>query len=86
MIHPIIDEYYQPCASFCRSAGFAVSKGLVSNAPGAAHGLTPAVSGVATPAGNCGLDVLKGRSAKEGFAELTKLVQSMQMEKDEANA
>ena len=35
MIHPIIDEYYNHSPSYTRSTGFAVSKGLVSNAPGA---------------------------------------------------
>lgn len=35
MIHPIIDEYYNHSPSYTRSSGFAVSKGLVSNAPGA---------------------------------------------------
>ena len=28
MIHPIIDEYYNPNPSYTRSTGFAVSKGL----------------------------------------------------------
>lgn len=50
MIHPIIDEYYNPNPSYSRSSGFAVSKGLVSNAPGAAQALTPGVSGAVTPA------------------------------------
>ena len=51
MIHPIIDEYYNPNPSYSRSSGFAVSKGLVSNAPGAAQALTPGMgmSGAATP-------------------------------------
>ena len=35
MIHPIIDEYYNHSPSYTRSSGFAVSKGLVCNAPGA---------------------------------------------------
>ena len=35
MIHPIIDEYYNYSPAYERSSGFAVSKGLVSNAPGA---------------------------------------------------
>ena len=35
MIHPIIDEYYSYSPAYERSSGFAVSKGLVSNAPGA---------------------------------------------------
>ena len=35
MIHPIIDEYYNSSPAYERSSGFAVSKGLVSNAPGA---------------------------------------------------
>lgn len=44
MIHPIIDEYYNHSPSYTRSSGFAVSKGLVSNAPGAtqAASTTPA--------------------------------------------
>lgn len=28
MIHPIVDEYYNPNPSYTRSPGFAVSKGL----------------------------------------------------------
>ena len=35
MIHPIIDEYYNHSPSWTRSSRFAVSKGLVSNEPGA---------------------------------------------------
>ncbi len=35
MIHPIIDEYYNHNPGYERSSGFAVSKGLVSSAPGA---------------------------------------------------
>lgn len=54
MIHPIIDQYYNHCPSYVRSSGFAVSKGLVSNAPGAiapsaaaaARGLSPASGGL----------------------------------------
>jgi len=44
MIHPIIDEYYNQSPSYTRSSGFAVSKGLVSNGPGAtqAAATTPA--------------------------------------------
>ena len=42
MIHPIIDEYYNHSPSYSRSSGFAVSKGLVSNAPGATQDITPA--------------------------------------------
>ena len=34
MIHPIEDEYYCHTPSHQRSSGYAVSKGLVSNAPG----------------------------------------------------
>ena len=41
MIHPIIDEYYNHSPSYTRSSGFAVSKGLVSNAPGATQPITP---------------------------------------------
>lgn len=41
MIHPIIDEYYNHSPSYTRSSGFAVSKGLVSNAPGAMQAITP---------------------------------------------
>ena len=41
MIHPIIDQYYNQSPSYNRSSGFAVSKGLVSNAPGAAQAPTP---------------------------------------------
>ena len=41
MIHPIIDEYYNHSPSHTRSSGFAVSKGLVSNAPGATQAITP---------------------------------------------
>ena len=50
MIHPIIDEYYNPNPSYSRSSGFAVSRGLVSNAPGVAQALTPGLSGAVTPA------------------------------------
>ena len=39
MIHPIIDEYYNASPAYERSSGFAVSKGLVSNAPGATVGV-----------------------------------------------
>lgn len=57
MIHPIIDEYYNPSPSYSRSSGFAVSKGLVSNAPGAAQALTPGMSGAVTPAlGSIGVE------------------------------
>lgn len=52
MIHPIIDEFYSHNPSYSRSAGFAVSKGLVSNAPGAAQMLQPALSRTATPMSN----------------------------------
>ena len=41
MIHPIIDEYYNHSPSYSRSSDFAVSKGLVSNAPGATQSLLP---------------------------------------------
>lgn len=34
MIHPIIDEYYNPSPSYQRSSGFAHSQGLASDAPG----------------------------------------------------
>ncbi|OAX80811.1 hypothetical protein ACJ72_04854 [Emergomyces africanus] len=34
LIHPIIDEFYDDDPNHDRSAGFAVSKGLVSKAPG----------------------------------------------------
>ncbi|KAL9099491.1 MAG: hypothetical protein Q9163_005018 [Psora crenata] len=40
LIHPIIDEFYNDSPSYQRSSGYAVSKGLVSNAPGATS--TPA--------------------------------------------
>ncbi len=39
MIHPIIDEYYNQSPSYSRSNNFAVSKGLVSHAPGATQSL-----------------------------------------------
>lgn len=45
MIHPIIDEYYNHSPSYTRSNNFAVSKGLVSNAPGATQSLTPGNAG-----------------------------------------
>ncbi|MCJ1359735.1 MAG: hypothetical protein MMC33_009737 [Icmadophila ericetorum] len=41
MIHPIVDQYYNPSPSYERKMAFAVSKGLVSNAPGVAQSLTP---------------------------------------------
>ena len=34
LVHPIIDEFYNDDPNHDRSAGFAVSKGLVSTAPG----------------------------------------------------
>lgn len=34
LIHPIVDEFYDDDPNHDRSAGFAVSKGLVSTAPG----------------------------------------------------
>ncbi len=40
MIHPIIDEFYNQSPSYERSKGYAVSKGLVSNAPGVTQGAT----------------------------------------------
>ena len=49
MIHPIIDQYYNESPSYTRSSGFAVSKGLVSNAPGLTTTLAPAKSGGITP-------------------------------------
>ena len=45
MIHPIIDKYYNHSPSYSRSNNFAVSKGLVSNAPGATQSLTPGDAG-----------------------------------------
>ncbi len=45
MIHPIIDEYYNESPSYSRSNNFAVSKGLVSNAPGATQSLTAGNAG-----------------------------------------
>ena len=50
MIHPIIDEYYNHSPSYTRSSGFAVSKGLVSNAPGPAQTMVSAMTGGDTPA------------------------------------
>ena len=49
MIHPIIDKYYNTSPSYTRSSGFAVSKGLVSNASGAPQMQTPS-PGNASPA------------------------------------
>ncbi|MCJ1307807.1 hypothetical protein MMC25_001455 [Agyrium rufum] len=45
MIHPIIDKYYNSDPSYVRNEKFAVSQGLVSNAPGAAQAMTPSASG-----------------------------------------
>ena len=45
MIHPIIDEYYNYSPAYERSSGFAVSKGLVSNAPGGKEGEVEAREG-----------------------------------------
>lgn len=81
MIHPIIDEYYHPNPSYSRSSGFAVSKGLVSNAPGAAQGLTPITSGGATPDVTRGVELGRGGVAKEGLEELTWKVAKMQMDR-----
>ncbi|KAI9838242.1 MAG: hypothetical protein M1837_002516 [Sclerophora amabilis] len=52
-IRPIVDEYYNASPSYSRHSGFAVSKGLVSAAPGAAAGapvdsLTAAAATAAT--------------------------------------
>jgi len=33
LIHPVVDNYYQPDPSFSRSAAFAESKGMVGRAP-----------------------------------------------------
>ena len=44
MLHPIIDEYHNPDPSYVRNSKFAVSKGLVSNAPRIAQTSTPAFS------------------------------------------
>ena len=44
MLHPIIDNYYKSDPSYVRNSKFAVSKGLVSNAPGIAQTLTPALT------------------------------------------
>lgn len=46
MIHPIVDEYYNYSPAYERSSGFAVSKGLVSNAPGATVGVKEGEAGV----------------------------------------
>jgi len=78
MIHPIVDEYYQPNPSYSRSSGFAVSKGLVSNAPGAAQVLTPGTSGGITSIATSGLETQNGEAAKESLAELTRKVAVMQ--------
>jgi len=80
MIHPIIDGYYHPNPSYSRSSGFAVSKGLVSNAPGAAQGLTPVTSGGVTPAVTPGIETEKGEVAKDRLEELTRKVAKMQMD------
>ena len=65
MIHPIIDEYYSHSPSYVRSSGFAVSKGLVSSAPGATAppaaagslGLSPATGGLTPVVGGDGSSV-----------------------------
>ncbi|KJF61306.1 glutamine amidotransferase, variant [Coccidioides immitis RS] len=53
LIHPIIDEFYDEDPNHDRSAGFAVSKGLVSKAPGTTVALgetgTPNTSESTTP-------------------------------------
>ena len=71
MIHPIIDEYYNHKPSHTRSAGFAVSKGLVSSAAGATAltaaaigGLTPNVGDVKNPPGPDG----QGKELQERLA------------------
>ena len=63
MIHPIIDEYYNYSPSYVRSSGFAVSKGLVSSAPGATA--PPAAAGARgqSPA-NGGLTPVRGRDGR----------------------
>jgi len=61
MIHPIIDEYYNQSPSYSRSNNFAVSKGLVSHAPGATQSLT---------AGNAeNNEVQDGDAAEENLRE-----------------
>lgn len=78
MIHPIIDEYYHPNPSYSRSSGFAVSKGLVSNAPGAAQVLTPGTSGKITPTATPCQETQNGGPPKDSLAELTRKVAVMQ--------
>ena len=77
MIHPIVDEYYHPNPSYSRSSGFAVSKGLVSNAPGAAQALTPVASGGLTPNAPSGPHLSNGGLATDTLAELTRKVTNM---------
>jgi len=54
MIHPIIDEYYQPSPSYTRSSKFARDKGLVMNAPGAVQASTPRAANGRSPARGLG--------------------------------
>ncbi len=65
LIHPIVDEFYNHSPSYQRSSGFAVSKGLVSTAPGATQGtsLTPGI----TPAGTPGAEGEKGERQLGGI-------------------
>ena len=51
MIHPIVDRFYNPSPSYERKMAFAVSKGLVSNAPGVAQTLTPTTLTPRLPSG-----------------------------------
>lgn len=78
MIHPIVDEYYHPNPSYSRSSGFAVSKGLVSNAPGAAQSLTPVNSGRITPTAPPCLGLRNGELELDTLAELTRKVAIVQ--------
>lgn len=61
LLEPIKDKYYNESPSYVRSSGLAVSKGLVSNAPGATappavgnRGLVSTIGGYTPVAGGIG--------------------------------
>ncbi|KAI9716276.1 MAG: hypothetical protein M1812_005501 [Candelaria pacifica] len=63
LVHPIIDQYYNPNPSFERSSGYAESKGLVSNEPEPTAS-SPAVESLM-------LDIRKESAAQEIAKELS---------------
>ncbi|KAI9851525.1 MAG: hypothetical protein M1838_003479 [Thelocarpon superellum] len=78
LIHPIVDEFYNASPSYLRSSGFAVSKGLVSTAPGTAVDPTQADGlprSVSTPV----LDSQKGGMARQKLEEARRRAAALKM-------